>query len=261
MRFVVGFLSGVLGMLAGWAGLAALVIALAGSGHDDGGTAMGAFFNIGPVGGLIGFVAGVLLFVKVGTVTQASPAQATSAEVTPAEVTSSPDAQQSDVAPAPGSVAAPARKRISRPFAVAVVAIVAGLAWWGWYELIRSPYLSHGYMTLNLQFKLPSGMDLPAEASDVHGLVDEGGQHSEVLLGRAWHGTVGDRRVILATSSLSLKTWHRAVHLELPGVPEQTWQIDLPNDPDPTPGYSPWRLAGGNNAAKIEMNFSLTADH
>ncbi|MCX7310412.1 MAG: hypothetical protein NTV56_01480 [Alphaproteobacteria bacterium] len=146
-------------------------------------------------------------------------------------------------------------------FAVAVLLVTGGLAWWGWYELIRSPYLSHGYMTLNLQFKLPSGMALPADSTDVHASVDEGGQHADVLLGRAWHGTVGDRRVILATISLSMKTRHRVVHLEIPGVPEQTWQVDLPNDPDPTPGYSPWRLASGNPAAKIEMNFSLTSDH
>jgi hypothetical protein len=51
MRFIIGFLSGVLGMLAGWAGLAALVISLAGP-DRDGGLAMGAFFNIGPIGGI-----------------------------------------------------------------------------------------------------------------------------------------------------------------------------------------------------------------
>jgi hypothetical protein len=53
MRFVIGVLSGVLGMLAGWAGLAALVVALAGP-DRDGGIAMGALFTIGPFGGLIG---------------------------------------------------------------------------------------------------------------------------------------------------------------------------------------------------------------
>ena len=261
MRIVIGFLSGVLGALAGWAGLAFLVVSLAGP-DRDGGIAMGAFFNIGPVGGLIGFAVGVALFVKFGTIAPTAPAQNPSAQVDAAEAASTTEAVASDAQPtgvAPASV--PARRRISRPFALAVVAIVAVLAWWGWYELIRSPYLTRGYMTLNLQFKLPPGMALPAESSDVRGLVDEAGQHTEVLLGRAWHGTVGDRRVILATASLSLKTRHRVVHFEMPGVQEQTWQLDLPNDPDPTPGYSPWRLASGNPAAKIEMNFSLTADH
>ncbi len=67
MRFVLGFLSGVVGMLAGWAGLALLVVSLAG--HDqDGGIAMGAFFNIGPIGAVIGFAAGIYLFVKFGLV-------------------------------------------------------------------------------------------------------------------------------------------------------------------------------------------------
>ena len=91
MRFILGFLSGVIGMLAGWFGLALLVISLAGSGHDGGG-AMGAFFQIGPIGGLVGFVVGVLLFAKIGIVSQAP---------------SSSDAERSGAAPAP------ARSRVS----------------------------------------------------------------------------------------------------------------------------------------------------
>ena len=69
MRIVLGFLSGVVGMLAGWFGLAFLVMALAGP-DRDGGVAMGAFFNIGPLGALIGFGVGVWLFVKFGLVAQ-----------------------------------------------------------------------------------------------------------------------------------------------------------------------------------------------
>ena len=67
MRIVLGFLSGIVGMLAGWFGLAFLVMALAGP-DRDGGVAMGAFFNIGPLGALIGFGVGVWLFVKFGLV-------------------------------------------------------------------------------------------------------------------------------------------------------------------------------------------------
>jgi hypothetical protein len=66
--------------------------------------------------------------------------------------------------------------------------------------------------------------------------------------------------VILANTTLSRKTSRRVVTLELPGVPEQTWQLDLPNDPDPTSGYSPWRLSSSKSAAKIEMNFRLSAE-
>ena len=154
MRFILGFLSGIIGMLAGWFGLAALVIALAGP-DRDGGVAMGAFFNIGPIGGLVGFAAGVLLFVKIGIVSQG---------------TLSPDAERSDAAPAA------ARTRVSPTFAVAVLLIAGGLAWWAWYELIRSPYLTYGFMTLQLQFRLPSGMALPPDVTDVHISVEEGRQ-------------------------------------------------------------------------------------
>ena len=83
MRFTLGILSGVLGALAGWFGLAFLVISLAGP-DRDGGIAMGAFFNIGPIGGLAGFVAGIWLFTKIGFVRDRAP---------------SPDAEKPDAAP------------------------------------------------------------------------------------------------------------------------------------------------------------------
>ncbi len=246
MRFIIGFLSGVLGMLAGWTGLAAVVIALGGP-DREGGLAMGAVFDIGPIGGLIGFAAGVLLFVKFGQVSQAAP-QLTAEAASPT--------------PAASSIAASTRKqtRVSPIFAAAVLLITAGLAWWGWYEFIRSPYLTHGFMTLQLQFRLPSGMSLPPQASDVHITVGEGRQRSEVTLSRSWHGTDADRRVILASASLMRKARQRTVTLEFPGIPEQAWQLDLAVDPDPTVAYSPWRLPSGASAAKIEMNFRLTAD-
>jgi hypothetical protein len=219
MRIILGFLSGVIGMLAGWFGLAALVIALAGP-DRDGGVAMGAFFNIGPIGGLVGLATGVLLFVKKGI----------------------------------GS------KGTSPTFAVAILVIAGGLGWWAWYELIRSPYLTHGFMTLQLQFRLPPGMALPPDVTDVHIVVEEGQQYAGVMLGERWHGTDGDHRVILASATLSRKTSRRAVSLEFPGVSEQIWQLDLASDPDPTPGYSPWRSPSGTSTPKIEMNFRLSAD-
>ncbi len=63
MRFARGFLSGILGLFAGLVGLAFLVVGLYGPGKD-GGVAMGAFFQFGPIGGLAGFVGGVLLFLR-----------------------------------------------------------------------------------------------------------------------------------------------------------------------------------------------------
>jgi len=227
MRYVVGFLSGVLGALAGWFALAMLVIVLGGP-DPDGGIAMGAFFNIGPIGGVVGFVAGVLLYRKFGEKRVARSASE-----------------------------APPRKRVSRPFAIGVVTVLAVLAWWAWYELIRSPYLTHGFMTLDLQFRLPAGMALP-DPTNIRIAVKEGAQMLQPALGPLWHGTDEGRPVVLAHVTLSLKTGARSVTLELPGVPLQTWPLDLPRDPAPTPGFSPWRSSGGA-APKIEMNFRLKA--
>jgi MFS family permease len=237
MRFILGILSGLLGALAGWFGLAFLVISLAGP-DRDGGIAMGAFFNIGPIGGLVGFVAGIWLFTKIGFVRESPP---------------SPDADKSDAA-------ARQQTRISRPFVTVVLVIAAILAWWAWYELIRSPYLTHGFMTLNLQFRLPPGMSLPPSSEDVQIAVAEGDAQAMVMLGQSWHGHDGDRPVILATASLMRKASQRVVSLSLPGIPEQNWRLDLSYDPDPTPGYSDWRLPSSGSATKIEMNFRLSAD-
>ncbi len=226
MRVVLGFLSGVVGMLAGWFGLAFLVIAMAGP-DRDGGVAMGAFFNIGPVGALIGFGIGVWLFVKFGLVARA---------------------------------AAPAPTRISRPFAAVVLTIVAGLAWWAWYELIRSPYLTHGDMTLTLQFRLPAGMAVPAEARDVQIVLDEGGRYWPASLNeQGWRGHQGNRAVILATVSMMYKSSRRVVTLSMSGAPAQSWTLDLARDPDPTADYTAWRPSVDAPDA-IELNYRLTAD-
>jgi hypothetical protein len=237
MRFILGVLSALLGALAGWSALAALVITLAGPDHD-GGIAMGAFFNIGPIGGVVGLIAGIWLFTRIGVVRNDAP---------------HPAAEMSDAAPRPAT-------RLSFPFAVTLLLITAGLAWWGWYELIRSPYLSHGYMTLDLEFRLPAGATLPDNKDDVQIEVEEARGYAMASPAANWCAHDGDRKAIIASASLVYKTRHRVVSLTLPGIPTQSWPIDLPSDPDPTPGFSPWHIAREPSPAKIEMHFRLGAD-
>jgi MFS family permease len=237
MRIVLGFLSGLLGALAGWAGLAALVVMLAGP-DRDGGIAMGAFFNIGPIGGVVGLIAGVWLFVRFGLVRNAAPEAPT---------------ETSDATPQSSA-------RLSFPFAVTVLLIVAILGWWGWYEFIRSPNLSHGFMTLQVEFRLPAGMSLPDNVEDVHIEIEEASGYTDAMLPPNWRAHDGDRKAIISTASLMYKTRHRAVSLTLPGVPTQRWPIDLPSDPDPTPGFSPWRASSDGSPTGIEMHFRLSAD-
>lgn|GEM_PF-2507592 len=247
---VIGLFAGILGMLAGWAGLAFLVISLAG--HDqDGGIAMGAFFQIGPIGGVVGFIVGVWLFVKFGIVRRTSlPSDARQPDV------SQPDAKQPDAA------VPPVRTHISRPFAIVVVLVLAALAYEGWYELIRSPYLSHGFMKLDMQFRFPAGTVLPTVDDDVHIIVTEGGSRQAMIsLGNPWHGHDGDRPGILASASLSYKASGREVSLDIPGVPEQVWPLDLGSDPDPMTDYSPFKLANGAKGTGIELSYRLSTDN
>ena len=112
-----------------------------------------------------------------------------------------------------------------------------------------------------MQFRLPPGITLPPNATDVHISVEEGAQHADVMLGeslaRDRRRSPGDPRQCDAQQEDEAKgrnTW------KCPGVPEQTWQLDLSGDPDPTPGYSPWRFPGSSSAPKVEMNFHLGAD-
>ena len=229
MRVLLGFLSGLLGLLAGWAALAGLVVALAGP-DRDGGVAMGAVFQVGPIGGIVGFALGVWLFIRKGIVR----------------------------APPPNPQAAPAAAtRIARPFAIALLAITAGLAVWAWTELIPSPYLTHGYMTLELQFRLPPGEPLPPDPAEIHVVVLEGDQHIDITLDEQWHGHQADRQVILAHATLTRKSRSRAVVLSLPNMPRQTWSLDLGNDPDPTPKFSPWRPPTNASKASADMNYNL----
>jgi hypothetical protein len=232
MRIVLGFLAGLVGMIGGWVGLEALVLAVAGP-DRDGGIAMGAFFQIGPLGGLVGFVAGIWLFIRFGVVRRHG---------------------------ADGEAGAvPRRTRVSRRFALGMLAIVGALGWWGWYGFIRSPYLSHGFMMLDMQFKLPAGVALPADGEDVHIVVGEAGRALDVSLGRLWRAHVGDRRVILASVELSMKTRERTVSLDVAGVGPQHWVLDLPGDPDPTDGFGEWR-AGSEGAGAVDMDFRLRAE-
>ena len=237
MRFILGLLSALLGLLAGWSALAALVIMSAGP-DRDGGIAMGAFFNIGPIGGVVGLVTGIWLFMRFGIVRNAEPP---------------PAAETSDPAPRRAT-------RLSPPFATTVLLTVAILGWWGWYEFIRSPNLSHGFMTLQIEFRLPTGMTLPDKEDDVHIEVEEAQGYANAMLPSDWRAHDGDRKAIIASTSLMYKTRHRAVSLTLPGIPTQSWPIDLPSDPDPTPGFSPWRVASEPSPTKIEMHFRLSAD-
>ncbi|WP_369725029.1 hypothetical protein AB8Z38_11150 [Bradyrhizobium sp. LLZ17] len=237
MRIILGFVSAVLGLLAGWSALAALVVMLAGP-DRDGGIAMGAVFSIGPIGGVLGLIAGIWLFTRIGIVRDdAAP----------------PVTETSETAARPKS-------RLSFPFAVTLLLITSGLAWWGWYEFIRSPTLSHGYMTLAIEFRLPAGMSLPDKEEDVHIEVEEAKGYADPMLPPNWRAHDGDRKAIIASASLMYKTRHRAVSLTLPGTPTQSWAIDLPSDPDPTPGFSPWRVASEPSPEKIEMHFRLSAD-
>lgn len=63
MRIFLAILSGLVGLVVGWLGLAIAVMAFAGYG-SDGGIAMAAFFQMGPMGGFIGLVLAVVLFLK-----------------------------------------------------------------------------------------------------------------------------------------------------------------------------------------------------
>jgi hypothetical protein len=91
-------------------------------------------------------------------------------------------------------------------------------------------------------------------------LLDEGGNTwPGQLNANGWRGHQDGRVVILATVSMSYKARRRTVTLSMPGAPSQAWILDLPSDPDPTPGYTDWHPSSKSPDA-IELNYRLTAD-
>jgi hypothetical protein len=91
-------------------------------------------------------------------------------------------------------------------------------------------------------------------------VLDEAGRHWPADLKEAgWRGHQGNRAVILASVSMMYKTRQRIVTLSMPGVPSQSWTLDLSSDPDPTAGYTAW-LPSRDAPNPIELNYRLTAD-
>ena len=245
MRIAIGLLSGVVGMLAGWFGLAFLVIALAGP-DRDGGVAMGAFFNIGPLGALIGFGVGIWLFVKFGLVTQ-GPAPAIAPPSEPVSASPCRCGRPGDKLNCPSLRGHCFGDRRGSRVVGVVRADTIALS-----DARRYDFL--------LQFRLPADMAAPADVKDVEIVLDEAGQRWPAYLNEAgWRGHQGNRVVILATVAMSYKTSRRVVTLSMPGAPSQSWPLDLSSDPDPTPGYTAW-LASRDAPNPIELNYRLTAD-
>lgn len=118
MRFVLGLLAGLLGMLAGWFALALTIISFTGPGNA-GGAAMGAFFGIGPIGGLAGLVAGIVLFRKYGLVRATAPTEAVG-----------------DAGGDPDTAAAPEPGQVRPAVAAALLLATAVLIGWAWRELL-----------------------------------------------------------------------------------------------------------------------------
>lgn len=248
MRFVLGLLSALLGLVAGWFGLALAVIGFAGP-DRDGGIAMGAFFQIGPIGGVAGFFVGLWLFRRFG-LGRAAPVP--SGSVAPPA--------SGEAAPAATPAEPAAGRAISRPFAIAVIALAAGLGWWGWYEFVRSPYLSHGFLTLEMRFRLPAGMAPPASRDDVAVLIEDDDRQQLATVPESWRAQEGERTVVSARTSLYTKARRRLVILTPAGGAEAVWRLDLAVDPEPFTDFTPWRGATGADAGGIEMSYRLSAE-
>jgi hypothetical protein len=58
---------------------------------------------------------------------------------------------------------------------------------------------------------------------------------------------------------MAYKASRRVVTLSMPGVPSQSWTLDLSSDPDPSPSYTAWHPSR-NTPKAIDLNYRLTAD-
>jgi MFS family permease len=220
MRVFLSCLAGLVGLIAGWAGVALLVLLPSGGGDQALGKAVTFFLLIGPIGGLAGLILGVWL----------------------------------------ANVWLNRKGRASWLYTVVILLLaveVVGL--WRSFQPLPPPPDTNPVMTLELQFRLPPDMALPPRPSDVRIEVAEHWQAFEwARLSEPWHGQEDGRLVIFATISTQTRpTEGRAVKLTLPGPLVGYWSLDLR---DPISDLSPWRLPNtSSNDMKVEMRYRLHA--
>ncbi len=210
MTYVLATVAGIIGAALGWVAAAALAIGLGGIfGESDfeGALGMQAVFGIGPIGGVIGLVAGIWLALRKGGHTRA------------------------------GTIA------WRFPIVVAAIACIAAGAFWYAYET-RPLLASSGNAAPRLEFeiRLPPGVEFaaPAEAIRIELSTEQNHMPGRIRDKAAWKD--GDRTVATGSVELAYRSGWRLLELKTePGQPARIFDLKLPARPRHMKDFGPWR--------------------
>lgn len=224
-RILFAALAGLFGAAIGWIAFAAITLTVAhvtGAVDTDGGLAMSAIFGIGPVGGLIGFLAGSVLWLRRDRRAETGSALARLPLV-----------------------------------AIAAALLIAGVAAGFWYARPLT-YSSSMPPELVFEIRLPAGApalplvshsDALARRSPIELRTSQNTMSAEITSSASG----GDGRMI-ATGLVELhyRVAERTLALRHPpGSPDVLFKVQLGRSPSPTAAFSPWARDSGDRGYEI----------
>ena len=207
MTYILALIAGIVGAAIGWAAAAAVTLfigGLMGVSDFEGGRGMLAVWGIGPLGGLAGLLAGIVLVLR-----------------------------RSGGHSAGGIV-------LRLPLIIAIiVALVTGGLWWS-YE--TRPVLNTNGPAPRLVFevRLPPGL-ASAEGTKAELHTDKNKMPADLV--RTPPRSEEDRSVIAGTVELYFRSSWRLLEVRVPGQDDRIFQLGLPASPRRTTEFGRWERA------------------
>lgn len=206
MTTFIAILGGLIGAALGWIAAAALALFLSstyGVSDFEGARAMGAIFFVGPMGGLVGLIAGVWLALRLRT------------------------------GQAVGGKALALRVPVVLAAISGLVAAVIGVLYW--YSPILNP--NGASPRLAFEIRLPPGVAPPATGLDVS-LFTERNTMPATLAGLQRRD--GDRLVLSGDVELTYRSSWRLLEFKMPDKPEQIFVLRLSARPGHDRAFRDW---------------------
>jgi MFS family permease len=236
MTYLLAILAGIAGAAIGWfaSAMAALVLGgMSGMSDFEGGRAMFAFLGIGPIGGLIGLIAGILLALRYhGKFTGF------------------------------GNLAGRGVMVL-----VAIATLVAGGILIRLYTL---PDLDHPLPRIVFEIRLPPDAKSP-EKKAVKITLDTDKNQTDALLETKWLTQDGGRQVLHGFVDLYKRTTNRLLVLKIAGEPDRLFTVKLWGNPGANPVFTEWEqveyiaaedgLRRADDDDKYEFRFKVERDN
>ncbi len=207
MTLPLSLLAGIAGAAIGWAAAAALTIVLGGYlGISDfeGGRGMLAIWGIGPIGGLVGLIAGIVLVLRKRG----------------------------------GHSAGGLAWRV--PAVIATIVAIAAAGFWFFYETRPVLNTSGPAPRLAFEVRLPPGL---AAGDGIKAELHTEKNKMPALMSRDEARTDGSRSVVTGSVEMYYRSGWRLLEVRVPGQDDRLFQLGLPASPRRTTEFGRWERA------------------